>query len=223
MIRVISEQEAAEFAKCSFRTLDKLSIDTKVLDGIGRTLKWLMLSVFKGVYPSRAQVYRELESRGEITRSNIRFGRRLMELVERYKIVHPVQPYDLHYGRNVFHGEYATVAHRNSPQYPLIVRLRLKDRNPRHLKGPDIVSLCRWLHFRTSETSLPLVRILNWPMDHDEFWTEYFDEPASRKQLDSLSQAFHQNYRYPNSGPYCKDCVNPDCFQSTARFVKWTK
>jgi hypothetical protein len=74
------------------------------------------------------------------------------------------------------------------------------------------------LHFRNWEAHLPLVRILNWRIDKDGFWTEFFDETPARRAIENLSQNIATERWFPIAGDHCSGCETQGCKRLRERF-----
>lgn len=220
--KTIQEFDFAEFVACSLRLQDATYPEAPELQAAGDTAQWLLTESFNDRLPELSKVRWHYEKFWEdrfdsdcpksMLRIVPKICKRLHDLAVDYLVMHPTMKYSLSFGRNIVKGSYATVIKPKQTEHPLIVRLRFGDLQQIESKqGPDTVNMLRWLHFRQVEISHRLVRVLNYSIDTEEAWLDFFDESIIRKYLQTAAANLADKRVYPSPGPRCSTCKAPGC------------
>lgn len=198
----IHENAFRDYSVCP---LKPAAAEPEELEAARLTAKWLFGEVYNDRLPRLSEVRTHINQH-TASRLGGRACRRLHDLAVNYHILQPVTAYELAFARVTVQGAYAVVAKPRRRDRPLLLRFRWMERNQ---QLPDVVSLCRWLHFRFHEAGLPDVKILNYSLSSDESWTETFEEAVVRDQLLSISRGIADGLVYPSVSPGCLDCSQP--------------
>jgi hypothetical protein len=224
---IITEVDFAEYARCPIRAEQSYDEGAE-LEVAKETAKWLLGLVFQEALPPLCDIRAYYEScwkaaqrsKGVVTgiykRGLLELphrAKRLSDLAMTYLVLRPSTVYNQAFGRNSARGEYSVLVRSGHRSEPLILRLRLGcDRGTEiQHRGPDIINMLRWLNFRTWTAELPLVRVLNYSLDKDESWMDYFNERAVQKYLNSIASNIAEKRLYPAPGPHCETCKIPSC------------
>lgn len=186
------------------------------------TERWLLSEAFNDRLPElasvRAQFERSWKDRFEeicprrVLKTVPRISKRLHDLAVNYLVVHPAMAYSLSFGKVIVKGAYSTLAKARHANKPMLLRLRFGCDMAVELKrGPDPVNMLRWSHFRQWEPGNPLVRVLNYSIDDDEAWLDFFDERIVRQYLHGAASSIAEQRIYPSPGEYCDTCKVPAC------------
>jgi hypothetical protein len=236
---IIREVDFAAFIACPASMARGFHREHCDLEAATGALRWLLQCCFDDRLPDLADVRAALETewkhlvrtgaaaKPEYTkalRGIPRVARRLHGLAVDHIVMHPVTSYTLPFGRNQVRGEYAALTKPMRPDEPLILRLRSGvQAKTEQRKGPSPVSLLRWLHFRTWEATLPMARVLNYALDAEESWMEFFDERGVRTYLSNAAANLADRKIYAAPGEHCLACPTQGCAEVSEVFKSWTR
>jgi hypothetical protein len=222
-----NEVNFAEFVRCPLRILAEYR-EPLELEAAKNTARWLLSAAFKDeLYPLvRVREHYESEwvrmsaAEGLSTEEHRRIfslvprvARRLHDLATSFLVLHPVVPYSVTFGRSAVIGEYAVVIRPKRSDEPQILRLRMgcDPAVESKRRGPDVINILRWVHFRQWEAHLPRVRVLNYQVDTEDSWTDFFDEKTVRGYLQYVSANLEADRLHPSAGVHCETCKLPVC------------
>ena len=137
------------------------------------------------------------------------FARRVYEFLLKYQVLHPYQPYTLHFDRGEVKGENALVlwSTYRKGDIPMLVDPLL--RRPRYVKTPNYTVLAQWLAARRDGDAVEL-GIVHLPMLHGEPWlTKDVNEPLAKQWLNHLVSEAADKRGFPRTGPQCASCSQP--------------
>lgn len=224
----INEFDFAEFVRCPLRIDSEASYrEAPELEAAKAAASWLLSEAFNDRLPTLADVRQRIEGEWDkaggqkrALRIVPRIAKRLHDLVADHLVLHPVTPYSLSFGRHAAKGEYAVLIKARKKDQPLLLRLRFGvDRKIANAQGPDAVNICRWLHFRFWEAGLPLVRVLNYAIEEDSAWLEFYEEKVIRQYLNSAADALAEKRSYPiPSREGCASCKSEACMSALEAF-----
>lgn len=139
-------------------------------------------------------------------------ARRMRALTVNFEVLSPVTAYELAFGRNRVRGTYAVVTVPQREHEPLILRLRWgREGHPSARRGPDVVNMLRWAHFRQWEPEYLRACILNYRLDAEESWKEFYQEPVVRGYLNHAAANLADGRWFPNPGEHCDSCQKAAC------------
>lgn len=222
--KTIEEFDFSAFVTCSVRATAGTYTELPELEAAKVTMQWLLSETFNDRLPqlgSVRAVYEQSWARlfGEcpkpILRNIPRMSKRMHDLAVSYIVMHPAQKYALSFGRHVVRGSYSAILKPRKKQHPLILRLRAGCAMADEFKlGPNTVNMLRWLHFRQFEATYPAVRVLNYSIDSEEAWTDFFDEKIVKKYVQSAASNLSDQRICPSPGEHCKSCQVPSCMDA---------
>lgn len=228
--KIVNEFDFREFIRCPLRISgDGLFPESQELTVASRTAAWLLKEAFGDRLPTLGDVRSSFEEFwGEeleepcprpLLRAVPRIAKRLHDLATDYIVLHPNTPYSLSFGRIAVKGAYSTLVRPKKPEHPVLLRLRCGLRRADARKqGPDAVNMLRWFHFRQWESGRPLVRVLNYAIDDEASWLEFYEEREVRSFLNHAAANLAEQRAYPNPGPHCQGCPSEACMSAVEDF-----
>lgn len=227
-VKHINEFDFAQFVQCPLRLATGASyMEPLELQAAKLTANWLLKQSFEDTLPTLGAVRAAFEEMWvridgdacpkQVLRLVPKIAKRLHDMAVDYLVLHPVSPYSLSFGRSMVKGAYATLIKAKKTDKPLLLRLRFRcDKGLATKQGPDTVNLLRWLHFRQWEAGLPLVRVLNYSIDDEASWLDFFDERLARNYSNNAASNLAEQRVYPIPGVHCPTCQGQACLSDPA-------
>jgi hypothetical protein len=224
----VNESEVESLLKCGL--LD-LPAEDRIHANAVRTLQWALKESFLGWTLPIAKIrerftlvwkstyYPELgkdpvpgdhPTFWEGARAAAGIARKIRNLLNAFKVVHPEQPYELIENGVAIHGFYALLQ-RNSTQGMMV--LIVHPRRPKRISQPQVIPLARWLHARR-EVVAHTLGIYHMVMNENGApWTDdQLDERLVAQWFQDITVGIqHANYARP--GSHCDSCVSKRCLK----------
>jgi hypothetical protein len=206
--------------------LDVRGQDDNLYSVAKAVLRWALLKSFEGALPQRElmrekftevwkSTYYSEYGKGIVPPDHPTFwigpkkaayvAGKIHDLLSKYHVLHPEQPYVLINGKDQIHGHYALLYKRSSGEKLV---LNLHSHRPLNYFAPGAKALVRWKHAR--ENHKGIISIYHLPLLRGQFWQE---RNVSWKAVDEyLSQieGIGEN-RLPIPGSHCLSCKTQSC------------
>lgn len=138
-------------------------------------------------------------------------GRKIYELISRYTVIHPEQPYNLLLNGYTIQGQYALLCRNGENGYPYILVTHSQDY--RHKIYPDLMSLARFIHVKMTHQYM-IVNILHFPLLRSKPWKHSnIDEKIATKWVSNVLSLIYKDEKFPTLGPHCSTCLSKSCLK----------
>jgi hypothetical protein len=214
--KTITEQELAEFSRCSLRLVGGVPVRSPYLVCAEALWKWAALRSFQGklldLSDFRTQLDKITRSYGDPGNSPVwvRIAHRIYLLFSKWQVRQPDAPYHTSYGMLVT-GNCSVVSRPGRPELFAVV-LTYGPISDKALEL-DTVSMLRSQHLAPLRTC----SVLQFRIDKDEHRIQVYNPDEVRKQMTALTDSVNRA-GFARPGDHCLTCVGRACER-----VLWTK
>lgn len=213
-----NEYQVVAHAKCHLYTPEEAAAE---YDAAVSTVRWTFLRMIEGNIPLKNAITTKFELEmanrfkikdkiyWEAIRKGRRFITKLIILIKKYDVIHPIQSYSYHIDGHIIEGSYALIQKRSETEVPLVLNLFYN--RPLSFQLPNLLSSIRWLNSKNDYMDTGLY---NFCLFRGDDWKiKDLNEPLIRSWIHAIINEISSMVLYPNAGSHCSSCVGKDCLK----------